>query len=472
MKPGYNEVIDKFREATGYTMTGDQEKAMEGLVSFLFGHESQILILNGYAGTGKTTILKALVKVLEHYKTRFLLMAPTGRAAKVLSSYCGAEAYTIHKAIYRQKVSSEAASSFSLGYNPNQDAIFIVDEVSMLSNISVEDSVFGTGCLLDDLIQFCFSKDGCKLVLSGDQAQLPPVGTLQSPALDLQFMQGYGYPVTYLELSEVVRQEGGSGILINANAIRQKLDEPEFEPPLLDTARFSDVARIAGTELIDALTRSYDTVGMEETVVICRSNKLANKYNQGIRNAVLYREEELVPGDLLMVVKNNYHWLGENKIEGFIANGDVAKIQRIHKYEEIYGLRFCEASVELPHLGYEDLRVKLLLNSLTADGPSISRELQDKFYKEVSEDYSHITSGKKRFEEIRKNPWFNALHVKYAYAVTCHKAQGGQWNTVFIDQGFIKENGYDADYLRWLYTAFTRPYGNLFLVNFPDILFA
>ncbi len=451
-----------------FTPTSEQETALAALADFILSdNDRKVFLLCGYAGTGKTTLISALVRTMEQLERKTTLLAPTGRAAKVFSSYSGKSAHTIHKCIYRQK-SIMDNTTFTLGENRAQNTLFIVDEASMISNDG------SSGGLLDDLIEFVYSGRGCSMLLLGDSAQLPPVGELESPALTVGYLHSMFLDVTAVELKQVMRQLNDSGILYNATMLRQRIEEEEtYDPPQITLKGFSDICNVQGEELIEAIETSYNKAGMDETIILCRSNKRANVYNEGIRRRILYREEELSRGDMLMIVKNNYYWrdhLGKEdktileKLD-FIANGDIAEIVRVHGTEELYGFRFADVTLSL--IDYEDceIDVKIMLNTLTSESPSLTREENERLFNAVWEDYPEIRSKRKRMEEIRKNPYYNALQVKYGYAVTCHKAQGGEWKRVFIDQGYISEDMISPDYYRWLYTAFTRASEKLHLVN-------
>ena len=460
----------------GLSPTPTQKKLLSKLAYFIINPENdQIFLLKGYAGTGKTSVVSALVQALKSLKISSVLLAPTGRAAKVLAHYAGQPAYTIHKKIYRQKSSTDGFGKFVLDRNLHSNTIFIVDEASMVSNQNSENSSFGSGRLLDDLIEYVYNNKNCKLIIVGDTAQLPPVGLSVSPALEASELQLYGLEVNNEELTEVVRQTGDSGILYNATHIRNLIDtENEVEwhgffP--ITTSGFSDIHQISGEDLIETISTSYDKYGREDTMVVTRSNKRANRFNQGIRASILYQESEISSGDLIMVVKNNYYWVGENDKMDFIANGDIAEIVRIGKYEAIYGFRF--ANVSLRFIDYENVELdcKIFLDTLNLETASFSYEEQQKLYEAVAMDYEDIRDKKKKWEKIRDNEYFNALQVKFAYAVTCHKAQGGQWKSVFIDLGYLTEEMIDREYLRWMYTAFTRPVEQLYLVNFNKEFF-
>ena len=440
----------------------------------LSGDDRKIFLLCGYAGTGKTTLISALVRTMEQLGRKTVLLAPTGRAAKVFSGYSGKSAYTIHKWIYRQK-SILDASQFTLMDNRAVNTLFIVDEASMISNAGV--SNFGSGALLDDLVEYVYSGNGCSLLLLGDTAQLPPVGEELSPALSQDYLSSMFLGVHAIELTQVMRQLSDSGILYNATRLREIIYNGETASlPMIRLSGFADICRVSGEELIEAIESSYNDAGTDETIVLCRSNKRANIYNEGIRRRILYREEELSRGDMLMVVKNNYYWrevLGKEdkslleKLD-FIANGDVAEVVRVGGVEEMYGFRFADVTLSL--IDYDDceIDVKIMLDTLISESPSLTKDENEKLFSAVWEDYPEIRSKRKRMEQVRNNPYYNALQVKYGYAVTCHKAQGGQWQRVFVDQGFVSPDMMGVDYYRWLYTAFTRASERLYLVNWSD----
>lgn len=462
-----NHIASKLRENLPYEPTPSQENLMEVLAGFISGQgERDCLLIKGYAGTGKTTLVHSLVKTLGRFRLRTVLMAPTGRAAKVLSSYAGKNANTIHKQIYRQKNAREGLGEFALDRNLYTDTLFVVDEASMISNQSADLSLFGSGRLLDDLVNFVYSGRGCRMVLIGDTAQLPPVGLNISPALEAKKLESYGLQVTEAFLDDIVRQSLDSGILSNATAVRNLISGKRKGLPCL--APKPDVIFLPGADLTDVLGNAYDRNGAGETIVICRSNKRANKYNAGIRNQILYREEEISNGDLLMVVKNNYYWLRDNQEIDFIANGDILEVKRIHGYQDRYGFRFADMELAFPDYGLTEVRVKVMLDTLASETASLGSDESKKLYHAISEDYPKIKSQRKLYQTLRENEFFNALQVKFAYAVTCHKAQGGQWKHVFVDQGYIAEEQINTEYLRWLYTAFTRATEKLYLVNFPQ----
>lgn len=453
-----------------YQPTEEQEKAIECIADFLFKPENDtLLLLKGYAGTGKTTLIGAVVRTLSEMRAGYVLMASTGRAAKVFSRYSGFSAYTIHKKIYRQKSFSNDLDNFSLNDNLHKNTLFIVDEASMISNDGLTGASFGSGRLLDDLIEYVYSGQGCRLLIIGDDAQLPPVGEDESPALSAEVLRGYGLDVTECILTEVIRYSGRNGILSNATMLRERMAADDiYDLPVLTLKGYEDISSIPGSELIEAINSSYNEVGMDETMVICRSNKRAYLYNKGIRNTILYREEELSTGDILMIAKNNYHWTADCKEMDFIANGDIAVVRRVRRTQEMYGFRFADVVLSFPDHNDIEFELKILLDTLHSDYPSLSKEDSDRLFNAVMEDYSDITNKKERMKKLKEDSFYNALQVKYAYAVTCHKAQGGQWKRIFIDQGYITEDTFTPDYYRWLYTALTRASEKLYLVNWPE----
>ncbi len=455
-----------------FETTPDQKKIIEMLSNFISDDNfSSIFVLNGYAGTGKTTVLAALVSTLQQLNIKCVLLAPTGRAANVLARAAKHEAHTIHKKIYREKSSTDYDSKFTLNYNREQDAVFIVDEASMLSEANGQDSIFGSGSLLDDLVGFVRSGKRCRLILVGDNAQLPPVGQEFSPALDEITMSHFG-DVVYGTMSDVVRQGSESGILFNATMVRCMIENHLDEIPLFEM-NFPDVERIEGGEFTEKLQECYDKFGRDETIVITRSNKRANRYNEGIRRFSLGAEEEIESGDMLMVVRNNYHYteLIEECPLSFMANGDIAELRRLRRFEDFYGFRFAEATLAFgDYEGYE-ITCKVLLDTLSSEAPSLSYEQSKQLFYEVEKDYLDIKSRAKRFKEIRENPHYNAVQVKFAYAVTCHKAQGGQWRAVFIDRCLFGDEPMTRDMLRWLYTALTRATDRVYFVNFDERFF-
>jgi ATP-dependent exoDNAse alpha subunit len=425
-------------------------------------------VLRGYAGTGKTSLVGALVKAMDKLQQKSVLLAPTGRAAKVFSAYAGHPAFTIHKKIYRQQAFSNEVSNFSINDNLTTHTLYIVDEASMISNEGLSGSMFGTGRLLDDLVEFVYSGAGCRLLLMGDTAQLPPVGEEQSPALVTEALKGYGLNVIEVDLTQVVRQVQASGILWNATQIRRLIAEEEcYSLPKIKVSGFPDIKVVPGDELIETLTGCYEKDGMDETIVVCRSNKRANIYNKGIRAQILYREDELNTGDLLMIAKNNYYWTERYKEMDFIANGEIAVVRRVRRTRELYGFRFAEVVLSFPDYNDFEIEANLLLDTLHSDAPALPKTENDRLFYSVLEDYADITVKRERMKKMKADPHYNALQVKYAYAVTCHKAQGGQWQNVFLDQGYMSDESLTPDYFRWLYTAFTRASKTLYLVNYP-----
>ena len=460
----------QIKEFFPYLPTVEQENAIKKLSEFLCSpKEGRVFLLRGYAGTGKTSLVGALVHALDWLKQKSVLLAPTGRAAKVFAAYAGHPAFTIHKKIYRQKTFADETSNFSLNDNLTTHTLYIVDEASMISNEGLSGAVFGTGRLLDDLVEFVYSGQGCRLLLMGDTAQLPPVGEELSPALYAEALQGYGLEVTEAELTQVVRQERQSGILWNATALRRLIREDTCHAlPKIHVSGFADIKVVPGNELIDTLSACYDRDGLDETIVVCRSNKRANIYNNGIRAQILWREEELETGDRLMVAKNNYYWTEKQKTMDFIANGETVVVRRVRRTRELYGFRFADAVVVFPDYDELELEVTLLLDTLHSEAPALPRNEQERLFQTVLEDYADIPLKRDRMKKMKADPHYNALQVKYAYAVTCHKAQGGQWANVFLDQGYLSDEYLTPNYFRWLYTAFTRATGTLYLVNYPQ----
>jgi len=478
-----NDFLSKeIRDSYPFEPTEEQLLAIDQLSRFAVRKAGKpLFLLKGYAGTGKTTLVGTLVKVLKRHGGRIVLMAPTGRASKVLSLYSGSTAYTIHKKIYRQK-SIVDTDLFQLDRNMHENTIFLVDESSMISNQGLSGSGFGTGRLLDDLIRYVYSGKGCSMLLVGDSAQLPPVGEVQSPAMEESNLRTYGLDVESFTLRHVVRQIQDSGILHNATALRNlDIDGASVSIQgsfVFKLSGFSDVCRITGDQLIDTISQCYHNDGIDQTMILCRSNKRAIIYNNGIRRTILDREDEICKGEYLMIVKNNYYWtekLAQDpdrdsymELPSFIANGDIAVIQRVRRNRELYGFRFADAVLSFPD--YDDLEfdATIMLDTLYSESPSLTREESERLFQNVMLDYEDIRSKRKKMMELRENQHFNALQVKYAYAITCHKAQGGQWKNVFIDQGFVPEDGRNNEYYRWLYTALTRSTGKVFLVNWPE----
>ncbi len=464
-------IEEKITKALNINPTEQQKEVIFKLSNFINDEKSDIFILKGYAGTGKTTLISALVRAMAEFESETVLLAPTGRAAKVFSVTANTPAYTIHKKIFRAESKSNPFSKFSLDLNKHKNAIFIIDEASMISNQSDGKNAFGSGKLLDDLLKYVFSGKSCKIIFSGDTAQLPPVGVNISPALDINTLELFNKNVEEYELTQVVRQSLDSGILYNATMLREMISaQKTFKYPQFKLKGFDDIIRINGTELIEFISDSYDTVGIENTIIVTRSNKRANKYNEGIRHAILYKESAFAKEDLVMIVKNNYFWKDEDNTLGFIANGDIAHISRITGREQLYDYNFANAELYFPDY---DLFVnaKVLLETLTVDAPALSYEQYKDFFEKVSESYEDETNRKKKFEKTLLDQHLNSLQIKFAYAVTCHKAQGGQWSNVFIDQSFIDENMLNLDFYRWLYTALTRATDKVYLVNFKDDFF-
>ncbi|MDD2284560.1 MAG: AAA family ATPase [Paludibacter sp.] len=444
--------------------TEQQQELIRLLGSFMTDPAvEKAFMLKGYAGTGKTSVVSALVRSLHQLQQKTVLLAPTGRAAKVLSGYAGFPAFTIHKKIYRQK--SMAESAFQLADNLHANTLFIVDEASMISN-SGGDMEFGSGFLLDDLIRFVYNGVDCSLLLLGDTAQLPPVMQESSPALDKNTLEGYGLKITEFTLTQVVRQALESGILYNATLLRKALeDELTSAMPRLKLSKFTDIKALSGMDLVDEVQQSYDGIGVEDTIVITRSNKRANIYNNGIRGRVMMREEEISNGDLLMITRNNYFWNKPYKEIDFIANGDIVEVVRIRKFREMYGFRFVDLTLRSLDFNWE-IDARVWLESLQSESPAQAAELSRKLFEAVSEDYADIKNKREHYKQMFENEYLNALQVKFAYAVTCHKAQGGQWKKVFIDMSLMPDAEIDRNYYRWLYTALTRATESVFLVNY------
>ena len=466
---------ERFLAHMYYAPTSCQAGLLRDIADFITSDDGDILVVNGFAGTGKTTAIAAVIAAMGEYQIPCVLLAPTGRSAKVLSSYAGRPASTIHKHIYRQKsMGDDGFGSFSLAPNKAKDTLFVVDEVSLIGIEAGGGSAnFGSGNLLEDLVTFVRRGVDCRLVLIGDAAQLPPVGLDQSPALSEAFMAGFG-GVRFSTLTTVVRQQRESGILWNATRLRERIaDAPEsvgLDELGLDVKRFDDIVRISGGELIETLTDAYGQYGEDEVVVLCRSNKRANRYNAGIRAQVQWKEERLVRGDKLMIVKNCYQFVEGIESMPYIANGDIAKLERISHFEERYGLQFADARLRFPDYGDAEIVAKVCLDTLESEAASLSYEQSNGLYQGVNADYAHLTTKKKRYDAVREDPYFNALQLKYANAITCHKSQGGQWRCVFVDNPFWMDE-LTLDDLKWLYTAVTRGVEKVYLVNFKDECF-
>ena len=497
----HDELKYRILRALGLPPTIEQEQAIDLFSRFMTDSDEQVvMILRGSAGTGKTTLAAAIVKALVRLKQKLILLAPTGRAAKVFSLYAGYPAYTIHRRIYRQKTAGDL-SAFNLNNNLNRDTLFIIDEASMISNQGLGEAAFGSGYLLDDLMQFVYNGQNCRMLLIGDKAQLPPVGEEESPALMADVLRGYGMTVYECDLNQVLRQSEDSGILWNATRIREQgnlTPHSTLLTPRIKLSGFPDITVVPGDELIESLSTSYSRVGMDETMVITRSNKRANIYNQGIRNTILDREDELCRGDLLMIVKNNYFWIEKFTVDSlqftddysvaseglaskstvnrkpstvnqisFIANGDLAVVQRVRNIHELYGFRFAEVTMTFPDYDDYELTAMVILDTLTSEAPALTREQHEQLFNAVLEDYADIPNKTDRIAKLKTDRYYNALQVKFAYAVTCHKAQGGQWAYIYLDQGYMTDDMLTPDYIHWLYTAFTRATEKLFLVNWP-----
>lgn len=503
-----DELKYKILQQFGFPPTQEQAHALEVFAEFLTDRDPHaVMILRGSAGTGKTTLSGAIVRTLKEIRQKVMLLAPTGRAAKVFSLNSGSPAYTIHRRIYREKSFSGVEGQFNLNDNLYTDTLFMVDEASMIANMGLGGMSFGSGCLLDDLVHFVYQGRNDRLLLIGDKAQLPPVGEEESPALHAAMLEGYGLKVYECDLNEVLRQSEESGILYNATMIRQMITHDDItQLPKIRFAGYSDIKPMPGAELIEALADSYHHVGLDDTIVVTRSNKRANIFNQGIRNMVLDREEELSQGDILMIVKNNYYWMEEerkkikekeieerrvksegtepgtathkvqsskfqvqsNDIPAFLANGDRAKVLKVRRRIDLYGFRFATLLLQFPDYGNYELEATVLLDTLTSEAPALTHEQQEQLFHQIEEDYQDIPLKADRMKAIRQDQFFNALQVKFAYAVTCHKAQGGQWAHVYVDQGYMTDDMLNPDYIHWLYTAFTRATEMLYLVNWPE----
>ncbi len=462
------------KEKFPHEPTPMQLVALQQLSDYVLSDEKErLFLLKGYAGTGKTTIVGTLVSNLWRTSMKAVLMAPTGRAAKVMSNYSNTQAFTIHRKIYFPKKQSGGGVQFVLAPNKHRNTIFIVDEASMIPDTPADSKLFENGSLLDDLMMFVYSGHNCKLILIGDTAQLPPVHLDLSPALDEgKLGLNYNKEVTKLELDEVVRQSEDSGILVNATLLREQLAGTFFEGFQFDVNPFTDIVRlIDGHEILEAIDSSYSENGKEETTIIVRSNKRANLYNENIRQRILYLENDIATGDFMMVVKNNYFWLKPTSEAGFIANGDIIEVLEIFAIKELYGFKFAEVKVQMvDYPNQPPFETVLLLDTIMAVTPSLSYEDGNRLYQEVMKDYEHETSKYKKFLGVKNNKYFNALQVKFSYAITCHKSQGGQWNTVFVEQPYLP-NGIDKEYLRWLYTAVTRAKEKLYLIGFKSDFF-
>ena len=463
-----NHIIDRILQFFPYQPTREQQSALTEIAAFIYSQENNLLLLKGYAGTGKTSLLGALVKAMSFLNQKTILMAPTGRAAKVFSGYAGQKAYTIHKKIYRQKSFSTEFVGFSIVENLHTHTLFIVDESSMISNRPAGTYSFGSGYLLNDLIQYVSSGAYCKLILMGDTAQLPPVPETESPALNINGLRKYVSQINEISLTEVVRQDKESGILFNATHMRESLRKSKCNLyPKIQLKPFADMGKVNGEDFVETLAAAYSRDGIDETILICRSNKRANQYNNGIRNRILYREDEISSGDRLMVVKNNYFRTEQLQEMDFMANGEMMEVLRVHRTYSIYGFRFCDLLVRLQDYDLE-LDIRVLLDTLQEESPSLSKEQNDKLFNQIMDDYDDISTKAEKIKKLKSDPFYNAVQIKYAYAITCHKAQGGQWKNVFIDIGYVTQEMLGENFYRWLYTAVTRATQQLYFINLPQ----
>ena len=468
-----SEFISLIKKDLNYQPTPEQEHVLTVFSQFLADRNPRsVMVLRGSAGTGKTTLAAAMVSTLHRLGQKLTLMAPTGRAAKVFSLHSNLPAYTIHRRIYREKNYTGISGIFNLNDNRYRRMLFVVDEASMIgSRPTAGDITFGTASLLDDLIQYVYSGDGCRLLLIGDNAQLPPVGETEAPALNTVVLEGYGLKVWECSLASVLRQSQFSGILYNATQIRALIDESVL--PRIRLWSFTDVQRIPGDELIESLATSYSEAGIDDTIVLTRSNKRANVYNQGIRASVLDREEALCTGDMVMMVKNNYFYTLSTQQDGkdggaFLANGDRAKILRVRHFRSFYGFQFADVCLQFPDYDEAEIEATVIMDTLTSEAPALTREQNEQLWQSVMDDYQDLSLKTDRLKAMKADRYYNALQIKFAYAVTCHKAQGGQWQHVYIDQGYMTDDMLTPEYMHWLYTAFTRATRKVFLVNWPE----
>lgn len=459
-----------------YDPTSDQLTVIRDVVAFIQSrNQASLYLLKGYAGTGKTTMISSLVNMLSLHNQKPVLLAPTGRAAKVLASYSKEKALTIHKKIYRIQMHRDGQIETALQVNKHKNTIFIVDEASMIpaGSDAMQGNLFGASNILDDLMQYVYGGSNCRLILTGDTAQLPPVGTNDSPALNPAWLQNrYHIDVACFEMTQVVRQAGESGILFNATLIRNMLLANKTGFPAFRTNGFPDFINLKGEDIEEQIMQSFDHRNLQDSLIICRSNKRANLFNQNIRHRVLYMDDEMNSGDMLMVVKNNYYWLADDSAAGFIANGDMLTINQIRRNEQVYGLKF--ADIHATMIDYPDepiLEAKVILDTLGSEGASLSNQESRNLFDAVSADYPEIMNKTAKMAKVREDPYFQALQVKFGYALTCHKSQGGQWRDVFIDMGYIQHAKPDKEYLRWLYTAITRATEKVFLLSFPESFF-
>lgn len=467
-----NFIFHKLIDNLDFEPTESQEHLLMELSEFIFKLEDNtIFLIKGFAGTGKTTIVNAIVKTLSEAGQKTLLLAPTGRAAKVLTEYTGRAAYTIHKKIYRQRSGKDGPGDFVLDRNLYKSTLFIVDEASMIGDSNPDQTIFGSGNLLKDLVEYVYSGERCRMILIGDSAQLPPVGIEISPALAVQSLQKMGLKVREFFLTDIIRQAYGSGILKNATGIRKLISKNDIRVPDINIAGYPDIVRITGSDIIEELDNCYRKYSLAETIVISRTNARANRFNQGIRNQLLFREEEISKGDILMIVKNNYLYNSPETGLEFIANGDIARLEKIHRFETQYNYRFADVTLSLIDYDDQQIEAKILIDTINLESASLGYSEQKAFFGLLMDEYGGIKNKQQRIKRVREDPYFNALQVKFAYAVTCHKAQGGQWKAVFIDPGYYKPEMLSIEYLRWLYTAFTRATEKLYLVNFPGQFF-
>ncbi|MDY3848439.1 MAG: AAA family ATPase [Prevotella sp.] len=455
----------------GLTPTDEQKVAIDMFARFVTSRDDHaVMLMKGSAGTGKTTLASAMVRAMAETKQKIVLLAPTGRAAKVFAVNSRQPAYTIHRKIYRQRSGAIGMEGFSLNDNLHTDTLFVIDEASMIANQGWNDSGFGSGHLLDDLVRYVYGGRNCRMMLIGDTAQLPPVGEDESPALMAETLQGYGLTVYETELRQVLRQSETSGILMNATTVRAMITHGDMTAlPKVRFEGYEDIRPMPGNELIESLASSYSRAGLDDTIVITRSNRLAIRYNNGIRAMVIGNEDELCSGDRLMIVKNNYYWTEKEKLSlPFLANGDRVRVMRVRNIRELYGFRFADVTMAFPDYDNMEMTATVNLSTLQSEAPSLTREESNLLYNKVMEDYQHIPLKADRIKALRQDIYFNALQVKYAYAVTCHKAQGGQWEHVYVDQGYMTDDMLTPDYIHWLYTAFTRATDRLYLVNWPE----
>lgn len=464
--------VQLFSQEIPHQLTNGQREAIARITEFLYRRDpTQLFVLKGYAGTGKTTLVSALVRTFHRLQKKTVLLAPTGRAAKVFAAYSGSKAFTLHKHLYNL-VQNEEGTHISRKRNKNHHTLFIVDEVSMIP-IGTNGENWGDRDLLADLIDYVFEGEGNKLLFIGDDAQLPPVFSEESPALELDYLRSsFSLNAESYQLTEVVRQTHDSGILFNATALRTKIEQNDYSLPLFWETDFSDFHRLSSIDLEDKINELYSYQEPEETVIITRSNKRANIFNQEIRNRVFFRDNEIASGDFLMIVKNNYNWVEKNSSIGFLANGELIEVLAVRKREELYGFHFADVSVRFcDYPDYPEMEIKILLETLSSEGAALPKDQQRQLYMEVAKDYEDIADKRIRALKMRGNPYLNAVQVKFAYALTCHKTQGGQWANTYIDLNYFSEDQLNKETFRWLYTALTRTTEQVYLINFPDEFF-